>query len=450
MERPGPVPGRFVVPCDGVSWCINDPGALLDSTTSTSSLLLAAYDAAVAACDPEAAVADVVSFGGDGITVGGERFDRAAPGDIVVVAIGKAASAMVRGVVSVLGPVRGLAVSNHVEACPVPLMVGAHPVPDETSLECGESLLSFVGSLVSTDVVVYLISGGGSSVAVAPVVGVSLGDLADLNRVLMTAGIPIGEMNEVRASVSRIKGGRLAAACGAGRSVTLVLSDVVGEGPTHVASGPTLGAGLGASAAAVVASHQIEDALPVSAIAAISDPSAAVAQDEPFSVVGSTEVAAGAAARYLMSHGVPSEIVTTQLEGEARVEARRLIHGADRRVVAIATGETTVAVVGDGVGGRNQEAALSAAIALSGDDTVFLACGTDGIDGPTPAAGAVVDGQTAARAQTLGLDLERALARNDSYPVLAALDAVVTRGDTGTNVADLWMVAKGIELISEE
>lgn len=421
----------------------------MTSLTSTASLLIAAYDAAVAACDPEAAVAGAITVDEEGITIGGERFNGATPSDVVVVAIGKAASAMVRGVESALGPVRGLAVSNHEEECPVQLMVGAHPVPDESSLSCGESLLSFVGSVSPSDVMVYLISGGGSSIAVAPVNGITISDLANLNITLMNAGIPIGEMNEVRASVSRLKGGRLAAACSAGRSVTLVLSDVVGEGPTHVASGPTLGAGVGASAATVVADRQIEDALPASAIAAIRDPSPVAGQHEPFSVVGSTEVAAGAAARYLISHGVRSEIVTTQLEGEARIEARRLIHGADRGVVAIATGETTVTVVGDGVGGRNQEAALAAAIALSDDDTVFLACGTDGIDGPTPAAGAVVDGQTAARARTLGVDLEQALARNDSYTVLAALDAVVVRGDTGTNVADLWMVARDLDVQSE-
>jgi glycerate 2-kinase len=418
----------------------------VDSTASTVSLLLAAYDAAVAACDPEGAVAAAVVLDDEGVTVGGVRFHDATPDDIVVVAIGKAAGAMVRGVVGVLGPVRGLAVSNHDGGCPVSLLVGAHPLPDETSLLAGESLLSFVGSLAPEDVVVYLISGGGSSVAVAPTAGVSVNDLADLNRILMAAGVPIGAMNEVRAAVSRLKGGRLVGACSADRSVTLVLSDVVGVGPSHVASGPTLGAGLGTAARSVVARYGIGDVLPTSVRAAIGAASPESAVHQPFLVIGSTEVSADAAARYLVSHGVGSNIVTTQLEGEAGVEARRLVHDADNGIVTIATGETTVTVAGDGVGGRNQEAALAVAITLFDDRTVFLACGTDGIDGPTPAAGAVVDGQTAVRAKVLGLNLERALGRNDSYPVLAALDAVVIRGDTGTNVADLWMVAKGIDL----
>jgi len=417
--------------------------------TPIASLLIAAYDAAVEACDPEHAVAVAMTIDDSGITIGGERFHGATSGDIVVVAIGKAASAMVRGVVAVLGPVRGLAVSNHRGDCSVPLLIGAHPVPEETSLSAGESLLSFVGSLEPDDVVVYLVSGGGSSIAVAPAGGVSVNDLADLNRTLMAAGVPIGDMNEVRASVSRLKGGRLARACPAGRSVTLVLSDVVGVGPSHVASGPTLGAGMGTDAQSVAARYGIEDALPTSVRSAIGASFPEPVSHQQFMVVGSTEVAADAAARYLASHDVGSSIVTTQLEGEATVEARKLVHDADSGIVTIATGETTVTVVGDGVGGRNQEAALAVASDLSGTDVVFLACGTDGIDGPTPAAGAVVDGRTSERARAIGLDLEHALARNDSHAALSALDAVVIRGDTGTNVADLWMVAKGIALLSD-
>ena len=417
----------------------------MDHTASTVSLLVAAYDAAVAACDPEDAVSRSISVDDDGITVGGERFNGATRHDIVVVGVGKAASAMVRGVVSAVGPVRGLAVSNHTDDCPVPLMIGAHPVPDETSLACGEALLSLVGSLDPTDVVIYLVSGGGSSIAVAPVDGVSVGDVAAINRALMAAGIPIGEMNEVRSAVSRLKGGRLAAVSTAGRSVTLVLSDVVGAGPSHVASGPSLGASIGTKAAEVLVRYRLDHSLPASVVSVVNQSVPAPDRREPYSVVGSTKVAADAAGRYLASRGVVSTIATTELEGEARVEARRLVDDAAQGVVTIASGETTVTVVGDGVGGRNQEAALAAAIDCSGGDTVFLACGTDGIDGPTPAAGAVVDGRTLSRAQRLGLDLNRSLAINDSYTALDALDVVVLRGDTGTNVADLWMVAKGID-----
>jgi hydroxypyruvate reductase len=414
-------------------------------TTSTASLLIAAYDAAVAACDPEVAVADAIHSDEGGITIGGEAFGGARPRDVVVVAIGKAAAAMVRGVVSALGPVRGLAVSNSEEDCPVPMLVGSHPVPDEASSACGEALLTFVGSLGAGDVVVYLISGGGSSIAVAPVDRVSLDDLAATNRTLMGAGVPIGEMNEVRSAVSRIKGGRLADACTAGRSVTLVLSDVVGAGPSHVASGPSIGAGMGSGAAAAITTYRLSGRLPRSVLAAVAHRSPLVVAPQPYAVVGSTEVSARAAAAYLDTCGVASHIATTDLSGEARVEAVKLVEGADAGMVTIATGETTVTVTGDGVGGRNQEGALAVVATVAGTDTTFLACGTDGIDGPTPAAGAIVDGDTAGVAKESGIDIAGHLGRNDSYPVLAALDALVMRGNTGTNVADIWMVARGID-----
>ena len=415
--------------------------------TPIGSLLLDAYDAAIAACDPERAVASTISVDDTGLTIGGHRFDGAAAQDVVVVAIGKAASAMVRGIVSAIGPVRGLAMSNHEESCPVPLLVGSHPVPDDTSLVCGEAALSFVGGLSRDDVVVYLISGGGSSIAVAPADGVSLEDLQRLNQALMSAGIPIRAMNEVRAAVSRIKGGGLAAGCAAERSVTLVLSDVVGAGPSHVASGPSLGAGMGADASTVVSGYGISDMLPAAVRDAIDRSTPSTGPPQPFTVVGSSAVSAEAAASFLNSRGAASVIVTTELEGEARTEALRLVHDAAPGVVGIASGETTVNILGDGVGGRNQEAALAVAIDIAGEDITFLACGTDGIDGPTPAAGAVVDGGTAARAAAIGIDLERSLSRNDSHTALSSAGATVVRGDTGTNVADLWMVANTVSTL---
>jgi glycerate-2-kinase len=409
------------------------------------SLLVDAYDAAVSACDPERSVASLIEIEGTGLVIGGVRFESATADDVAVVAIGKAASAMVRGVVSVLGSVRGIAVSNHDEPCPVPLSVGSHPVPDESSLACGEMLLSFVKSLSHDDVVIYLISGGGSSIAVAPAAGMSLEDVKQLNRTLLTAGVPIGGMNEIRASVSRIKGGRLAAKCPAERSVTLVLSDVVGVGPSHVASGPSIGAGMGADASLVIEQYRLDQVLKQSVLEFIELAEPLSHRDqERFAVVSSSAVAASAASTYLERLGLQSDIVTTRLEGEARVVARRLVREAATGVVSIATGETTVTVMGDGVGGRNQEAALAAAIEIAGANTVFIACGTDGIDGATPAAGAVVDGSTLSVASDRGIDLERSLSRNDSHTALAALEAVVVRGDTGTNVGDIWMIARDV------
>ncbi len=418
------------------------------ATTATASLLVGAYRAAVAACDPRVAVAESISLTQGSITIGGVSFVGATAADIVVVAVGKAAAGMVSGVVDQLGPVRGIAASNHADACPVPLLVGAHPVPDETSVACGAALVAFVASLDPDDIVVFLVSGGGSSIAVAPREGVSLEDLAQTNRALMAAGMPIGDMNEVRAAISTIKGGGLAAACAARRSVTLVLSDVVGADAKHVASGPSLGVGMGAGAQRVVAAYGLTDMLPSPVLDAIDRFTPLSEPPLPYSVVGSTEVSAEAAHAFLEDRGVPAEVATTQLCGEARIEALDMVERAQPGIVTIATGETTVTVAGTGLGGRNQEGALAVAIAAAGTDTTFLACGTDGIDGPTPAAGAVVDGASAALAKDVGIDLEQALTRNDSYTALAGIGAVVVTGDTGTNVADIWMVARDLGLLA--
>jgi len=417
----------------------------MDAVIRTRSSLIAAYDAAVAACDPEAAVASTISLDHRGVTIGGHLIGAVPPDDIVVVSLGKAASAMARGAASVLGSVRGIAASNHTEPCPIPLVIGSHPVPDSSSLACGDALVDFVSSLAPSDVVLYLISGGGSSIAVAPVSGVTLGDLVHLNNVLLASGVPIREMNEVRAAVSLLKGGRLANMCPAQRDMTLVLSDVVGAGPSHVASGPTLGAGMGRGALDAILRCGLEPLLPESVLVAVglSVPVSGTVP-RPYAVVGSSEVAARAASKHLELLGLQTVIATTDLMGEARTVATGLVRNAVEGSVTIATGETTVKVTGDGIGGRNQEAALAVSIEISGSGVVFAALGTDGIDGATPAAGAVVDGGTADMASAHGVDLDDALTRNDSHTALSAVDAVVVRGDTGTNVGDLWMVAKGL------
>jgi len=403
--------------------------------------MIGAYEAAVAACDPEPAVSRAISLDDRGVTVGVTRFEGAVPDDFVVVALGKAASAMVRGAVAKLGELRGIAVSNHVEPCPVPLYVGSHPVPTSDSLAAGERLLDFVAGLEATDIVLFLISGGGSSIAVAPREGLSVEDLSGLNDLLLRSGMPIGEMNEIRAAVSRIKGGRLAGASRAARSVTLVVSDVVGVGDQHVASGPSLGAGMGADARSIVGKYGLESIVSLAVVDALTS-ATPLSPDTtaPFTVVGSSQLAADAAASYLEEHGFSARIVTTALSGEARSRAVEMVRAAVPGVVSIATGETTVVVTGSGRGGRNQEAALAAAIEISGQTTVFGALGTDGIDGDTPAAGAVIDGVTSASAIAAGIDLSASLENNDSFTALSGLGATVVTGDTGTNVGDLWMV----------
>jgi hydroxypyruvate reductase len=391
-------------------------------------------------------VSQSISVDDGGVVLAGTRFEEARPNDIVLVALGKAACAMASGAAESLRGARGIAASNHVEPCPVPLHIGSHPIPTSRSLTVGEALLDFVRNLKTTDIVLYLISGGGSSIAAAPIQGLTISDLTILNEVLLQSGMSIGEMNEIRAAVSRIKGGGLAAASAAERSMTLVLSDVVGVGASHVASGPSLGAGMGAHADAISRRYGLNALVtPAVAGALTAATRASVIAAPPYKVIGSPRVAAHAAATYLEEQGFEPLIISTEMSGEARTVAIDMVKTATPNSISISAGETTVSVVGTGRGGRNQEGALAAAIEISGTSTVFAALGTDGIDGPTPAAGAVVDGSTAATARATTVDLRSALENNDSYTALSALDALVVRGHTGTNVADLWMAAKATE-----
>jgi len=272
----------------------------------------------------------------------------------------------------------------------------------------------------------------------------SVDDLSVMNRVLIESGMPIEEINTVRASVSRIKGGRLAEAARTDRQATLILSDIVGGDPAHAASGPSTGFHVEMSAPRVVQTYGLAGDLPGAVLAAIDR--FASGEGRPVSsydVVGSPEIAAEAAMQHLRSVGLEALLATSTMEGESVEEAIALIERTPVGSVFVAAGETTVAVHGLGVGGRNQEAALAAAMQIEGQDIVFAALGTDGIDGPTKAAGAVVDGTTAARARQRDLDLAAALGDNDSHTVLTALGETVVTGPSGTNVADLWMVARG-------
>lgn len=406
--------------------------------------LLSAYGAALEAVEPRAAVWRSMSLQGSVLRVGSRSFADVDPRDIVIVAIGKAAAGMAIGAGDAVGASRGIVVTTHGTDVPYRLCVGSHPIPDEMSVRCGEALLSLVAGTRASDVVVFLMSGGGSAVAVAPVEGVSIEDLAEMNRLLIVSGMPIEDINAVRASVSRIKGGGLADAAGTEQRATLILSDVVGASPAHVASGPSTAFVVGSNPALVIDAYGLRRELPGPVVAAIERSiDAAERPASPFDVIGSPEIAAKAAVEFLQSSGFDATLATTDMRGESRHEAVAFVDRASRGTITVAAGETTVEVRGQGVGGRNQEAALGAAIHIEGRDIVFASVGTDGIDGPTQAAGAVVSGATASKARDLGLNLEGALADNDSHTVLTALGETVVTGPSGTNVADLWMVAKG-------
>jgi len=392
--------------------------------------LMSLLDAALGAVDPEEAVRGFL----ESEPPAGER--------ITVVALGKAAPAMARGAAAALGGrVRRLVVvSDHTEPVPpgAELLVGSHPVPTEASVEAGRRLLAAAAE--AADHVVFLVSGGGSALAEVPRPGLSLADLAAAYEKMLLSGVPIEETNTVRAHLSALKGGRLAAAASA-PTTTVVVSDV-GSRIELVASGPTLRcASTPAEALAVLDRHDLIDELPVSIRRVLTDPPEAI--DLPpgrVVVVGDCVVAAEAVAAEAERRGIPARLVTTDLRGEASTAAVEALSTTPPGEVGILAGETTVTVRGPGRGGRNQEAALAAAIALDGRDGRFVSFGTDGIDGPTDAAGGYVDGATAFRIRDGGIDPDRALADNDSHAALAAASALIRCGPTGVNVADLWLV----------
>jgi glycerate 2-kinase len=372
----------------------------------------------------------------------------------------------------VLGPrlSAGLAVSN----APGPplvrtrLLVAGHPLPDARGLEAAAAVEALLKGLDARDLVLVLLSGGASALLPAPVAGVSLEDKAAVTSQLMRAGADIAELNTVRKHLSRLKGGGLARAAAPARVVTLVLSDVVGDDLSTIASGPTVpDPTTHADALRILDERGLRDAIPASARRHLEagargeapetpKPRAAVFRLVRTHVVGSNRLSVEAAAREARRQGLRPVVLTTRLEGEAREVARVLVavlrecvesgRPAAPPVCLLAGGETTVTVRGEGRGGRNQELVVAAAPLLSSFpvEAVVACLATDGIDGASDAAGGVADRTSVARARALGLAPPAAfLAASDSSGFLAPLGDLIVTGPTGTNVVDLAVLLAG-------
>ena len=408
-------------------------------TVAARHLLRDCFEAALEAVDPEKAVATSGVLGDLGHV----------EGRVVVLALGKAAPAMARGAEQALGAVgfEGIVVTNHLDDVPkgMELIVAGHPVPDQRSFAAGEALLKMALGLQTEDVAIVLISGGGSALAEAPVAGLDLADIAATNETLLRCGADIVATNTVRRKLSRLKGGGLAAAIAPARLITLAISDVVGDRPEAIASGPTVEPADAADAAMrIVDSLGIAGDLPPAVVAALSAEaeSPVVLPQQEYTIVASGATAAHAAAEEAEQRGVAATVVTTRLTGEAAEAAGEVLQLAGPGL-SVAAGETTVTVTGDGIGGRNHEAALTAATIIDGRKGVwFLAAGTDGVDGTADAAGAIVDGGTVARSRAAGLDAGLALDRNDSGSFFRELGERIITGPTGTNVGDIWLVLR--------
>ena len=402
------------------------------------------FDAAIAAADPKLALA--------------AHLPEKPKGRTVVIGAGKGAAQLAAAFEELWGePVEGTVVTRYGYACEtqhVKVLEAAHPVPDAAGLAASEALFQQVQGLNADDLVVALVCGGGSALLAAPAEGLSFADEVALNEALLASGAPIGAMNAVRKQVSGIKGGRLAAACAPARVVSLVVSDVPGDDPAQVASGPTVPDPVGrAEALKAVADYGI--ALPDAIAAHLAKaPEDAPQPDDPrfarneVHVVASAAISLEAAAAKAEAAGWPAVILSDAIEGEAREVAK--MHGAMARevvrrnrpfkapLVMLSGGETTVTLRGKGGrGGRNSEFLLSLAMELDGVAGVTaLAADTDGIDGSEDNAGAFADGTTAAAMRQAGVDPAQALAGNDAYTAFDAVGEIFAPGPTGTNVND--------------
>ncbi len=378
-------------------------------------------------------------------------------GRTLVIGAGKASAQMARAFEQAWpGDLSGLVVTRYGygEACErIEIVEAAHPVPDAAGLRAAQRLMEMVSGLGPDDLVVALISGGGSSLLPAPADGLTLEDEQAINRALLASGAPIGVMNLIRNQFSNIKGGRLAAAAAPARVATLVVSDVPGDDPALVASGPTLPLEGGRAEARRLAGLYRLD-LPEAAAKLLAsednlppDAGDAIFSRNSVATIASAALSLEAAADLARQNGIEAAILSDAIEGEARDVA--LVHAAMAReiaqrnrplakpVVLLSGGETTVTLRGKGRGGRNGEFALSLAIAIDGVDGITaLAADTDGIDGSEDNAGAYVDGTSARRMREVGIDPQAALSNNDAYSAFAAIGDLLVTGPTGTNVND--------------
>lgn len=424
-------------------------------------------NAALRAADPRDAVRWSCKLDDNTLVVKGQALDLNRFKRIRVVGAGKASRAMVLGLLDVLGErlSGGVIISKHSSSAKdlperIHELIGGHPVPDEQSVASTRALVQFIEDGQEDDLLFFLISGGGSALMTLPVDGVTLEDMQKLTRLLLGCGATINEMNTLRKHLDRIKGGGLARAASPARLVSFVLSDVIGSPLDVIASGPAVADPTTyADALEILKKYQIETETPDSIVSHLKrgicgdaaetlKPGDTALAGVTQLVVASNQQAAEAALDQARKEGFHTLLLTTFLQGEAAQAGGMLaailqqIHATGqplaRPACIVVGGETTVTLRGDGLGGRNQELALGAAFPLAGlPNVALLTLGTDGEDGPTDAAGAIVTGETIARAQSAGLDARAFLDRNDSYHFFEALGDLIRPGATGTNVNDL-------------
>ncbi len=429
-------------------------------------------EAALQAADPGAAVARHLNLSGQMLTVGDRFYDLDQVEDIYLVGAGKAGAPMALTAAAILADrlTAGLVIVKEgyeLRGTPVPsqlkIVAAGHPLPDQRGVNATQELHNLLARASGNDLILCLLSGGASALLTAPAPGITLLDLQHLTSLLLRSGTEISEINTLRKHLETVKGGGLVQAAAPARVTSLILSDVIGDPLDIIASGPTASdASTFTQALDILQKYELTARVApsilahlergeVGAVAETLKPGDPLMNQVQNLVIGSNKQAALAAAQEAARVGFNTRLLSTPLQGEARLVGRILAQAAHdlardssplpRPACLIAGGETTVTVRGDGLGGRNQELALAAVETMNGlADTLLITLATDGGDGPTDAAGALVSGETLTRARAMGLDPAEHLARNDAYPFFDALGDLLKPGPTFTNVNDLVFI----------
>jgi glycerate 2-kinase len=426
------------------------------------------FEAGLAAADPMVSIRRNLRVDRATLRAGERLYDLSKHSGLYVVGAGKATATMALAVEELLGDriAGGIIIVKRGSSIPLQkleVIEAGHPIPDQAGVDATEAISALLRRIGKNALILCLISGGASALLSCPFVGLSLRDKQQTTQVLLNCGARIQEVNAVRKHISKVKGGRLAELAYPATILSLILSDVIGDSIEHIGSGPTApDSSTFSDCLSIMERYDVGAKIPnavrnllkqgalgkIGETPKMGSPIFANVQNV---VVGNNRVALLAAKERAEALGYHTLIFSSSIEGEARTVAidhvgmaKDVLSGSKRMrrpVCFISGGETTVTIQGNGLGGRNQEFAVAAAIAIDGmEGVVVLSGGTDGTDGPTDAAGGIIDGTTLRRASAKGLDANDYLQRNDSYPFLKTVGDLLITGPTLTNVMDLQLV----------
>jgi hydroxypyruvate reductase len=426
------------------------------------------FEASLAAADPILLVRRSLQLDGAILQAGKRLYDLARYSNLYVVGAGKAAAKMARAVEALLGEriAGGIVIVKHGHSIPLKklkIVEAGHPIPDPAGIRATEAIIRLLRRTQKNDLILCLVSGGASALLSCPVVGLSLQDKQRTTQALLNCGARIQEVNAIRKHISGIKGGRLAELAYPSTVLSLILSDVIDDSMDNIGSGPTApDSSTFADCLSIIDRYGLGDMIPLAVTTFLKKGAAGEIADTPKAdnpifqqvqnlLIGNNQLALVAAKEKAQALGYNTLILSSSVEGEATrvaidhvVSARDVLSSSSPvrpPACIISGGETTVTIRGAGLGGRNQEFALAAALEIDGlNGIVVLSGGTDGTDGPTDAAGGIVDGTTVQRARDQGLNARSYLERNDSYPLLKAVGDLLITGPTLTNVMDLRLI----------